>query len=80
LSCGPIYLDSVAEMLAWLESGFDDFPARDRHRLATSRIQDLLAMEVPASDGATGKGPGADSAHPADVVGQSHLGQSSHSR
>ena len=54
---GPVALDDASESLAELENLVDDLPARDRHRLATSRIQDVLAMEVPASRWTTGKDP-----------------------
>ena len=40
----------------------------------------FLAMEVQTPAWATWQGAGANSAHPADVVGQSHLGQSAHWR
>jgi hypothetical protein len=53
--------------LAGVEDPVDDFPARDGYRLATSRIQEVFAMEVPASAWATGKGPGIDPTHPPDV-------------
>ena len=49
-SVGPLPLVAAHESLAQLENSVDDFPARDSHRLATSRIQDVLAVEVPASD------------------------------
>jgi hypothetical protein len=55
---GSIHLGPVEEMLARLENCFDDLSTRDYHRVATSWFEDLLAMEVPASDRATGKGPG----------------------
>lgn len=77
---GSMSLDHVEERLARLEKCFDDLPTRDRHRRTTSRVQDLLAREVPASDGASWKRPCADSAHPADGAGQFHLGQSAPSR
>ena len=46
------------------------------HRLATSRIQDLLAMEVQTPTWAARKGRGTDPAHPPDVECQPDLGQS----
>jgi len=39
-------LGDVAESLARVENTIDPLPARDCHRLAASRIQDVLAMEV----------------------------------
>ena len=53
---GSLSLGDLEESLAGVENPVDDLPTRDRHRLATSRIQDVLAMEVPASAWATGKG------------------------
>jgi hypothetical protein len=47
-------------MVAKLACRVDHLPTRDRHRLATSRVQDVLAMEVPAARRTTGKGERAD--------------------
>ena|ERR1035437_10235498 len=60
--------------LAGVEDPVDYFPTRDRYRLAKSRIQEVLAMEVPASAWAAGKGPGIGPNHPPDVERQPDLG------
>jgi len=43
---GSVFLGDVEEGLVQVGNSIDDFPARDCHRLAASRIQDVLAMEV----------------------------------
>jgi hypothetical protein len=60
----------VEESLARVENTIADLPARDSHRLAASRIQDVLAMEIPPSVWSTREGPGIDPTHPPDVGGQ----------
>ena len=67
-------LDDTQESLAELENSVDDLPPGNRHRLATSRIQNVLAMEVQAAMWATRKGLGIDPAHPPDVERQPDLG------
>ena len=67
---GSVPLADAQKRVARLESSFDNLPSRNGHRLATSRLQAVLALEVPASAGATRKGRSLDSAYPADVVGQ----------
>jgi hypothetical protein len=42
-------MGTIEASMVRVERPFDDFPARNHHRLATSRVQDFLAMEVPAS-------------------------------
>jgi hypothetical protein len=73
-------LGDVEESLAWVENTIDPLPARDCHRLAASRIQDALAMEVQTAAWATHKGLGIDPTHPPDVERQPNLGQSAHPR
>src|SRR5512137_3009241 len=46
---GPGVLGGLERMVAKLAQRVDPLPTRDRHRLATRRVQDVLAMEVPAS-------------------------------
>jgi hypothetical protein len=60
---GPVSLDDTQESLAELENPVDDLPPRDCHRLARSRIQDVLAMEVQAAAWAAWKRPGIDPTH-----------------
>ena len=67
-------LDDTQESLAELENPVDDLPPRDRHRLATRWIQDVLAMEVQATARPTWEGPGIDPTHPPDVERQTDLG------
>jgi len=67
-------LGDVEESLARVENTIDHLPARDCHRLAASRIQDVLAMEVQAAAWATRKGLGIDPTHPPDVERQPDLG------
>jgi hypothetical protein len=63
-----------------MENTFDDFSAGDSYWLATSRVQDLLAMEIPASEWSTREGSGVDSTHPPNVGRQPDLGQSTYPR
>ena len=67
-------LGDVEESLARVENTIDHLPARDCHRLAASRIQEVLAMEVQTAAWATRKGLGIDPTHPPDVERQSDLG------
>ena len=67
-------LGDVEESLAGVENAIDDLPARDCHRLAASRIQGVLAMEVQAAAWATRKGLAIDPTHPPDVERQPDLG------
>jgi hypothetical protein len=60
--------------LAQVENSINDFPARDSHRLAASRIQDVLAMEIPPAAGSPREGSGIDPTHPPVVGGQSDVG------
>jgi hypothetical protein len=69
-----VALDHAQESLAQVENSIDDFPAGDCHRLAASRIQDTLAMEVAASAGSAREGPGIDPPYPPDVGGQPDVG------
>src|ERR1035438_4054921 len=55
---GSVFLDDLEEGLAQVENSINDFPARDCHRLAASRIQDILAMEVAPSAGSPREGSG----------------------
>jgi hypothetical protein len=73
-------LDDTQESLARVENSIADFPARDGHRLAPGRIQDVLAMEVPPSAWSTWEGPEIDPTHPPDVDGQPDVGQPAHPR
>jgi hypothetical protein len=57
---GPVALEHTQKSLAELENTIDNLPTRDCHRLATSRIQDVLAMEFPRSQWTTPKGCSAD--------------------
>jgi hypothetical protein len=75
-----VFLGDLEESLAQVENSIDDFPARDCHRLAARRNQDVLAMEVALSAGSTWKGPGIDPTHPPDVGGQPDVGESTHPR
>src|ERR1035438_8298073 len=52
----PVVLGGLERMVAKLACRVDHLPTRDRYRLATSRVQDVLAMEVPASRRTTAKG------------------------
>jgi hypothetical protein len=75
----PVVVGGLERMVAKLACRVDHLPNRDRHRrLATSRVQDVLALEVPASRRTTPKGCCADSADSADVEPQPDLGQSAH--
>ena len=67
-------LGDLEESLARVENTIDPLPAGDCHRLAASRIQDILAMEVQAEAGATRKRLGIDPTHPPDVERQPDLG------
>ena len=67
-------LGDVEESLARVENAIDDLPTRDCHRLAASRIQNVLAMEVQAAAWATSKEPGIGPTHPPDVERQPDLG------
>jgi hypothetical protein len=67
-------LDDTKESLAELENPVDDLPPRDRHWLAKSRIQNVLAMEVKPTAWSTWEGPGIDPAHPPYVERQPDLG------
>ena len=67
-------LGDTQESLAELENSVDDLPPRDRHRLATSRIQDVLVMEVQEAAWSTWEGSEIDPAHPPDVERQPDLG------
>src|SRR5207249_2922399 len=71
----PVSMDHARESLGKLEKLLDDLPARNTHRLATSWIQAVLAMEVQAPTWASWKGHGIDSTHPEDVDPQPDLGQ-----
>jgi hypothetical protein len=73
-------LGDVEESLARVENAIEDLQAGDCHWLATSRIQNVLAMEVQAPVWATCKGPGIDPTHPPDVERQPDLGQSAYPR
>ena len=73
---GPRRVDNVEESLARVENPVEDLPSRDCHRLGTSRVQNILAVEVHEAAWATCKGPGVDPAHPPDVERQPDLGQS----
>src|SRR5262245_29461054 len=77
---GSVFLGDVEARMVRVENTFGDLPTRDRHRLAASRVQDFLAMEVPPSQWSTWEGFGIDPAHSPDVEGQPHLGQSTHPR
>src|SRR5216684_3992206 len=71
---GPMSLDDTQESLAQLENPVDGLRPRDCHRLATSRVQNVLAMEVQAAAWSTCEGSGIDPAHPPDVERQPDLG------
>src|SRR5216684_4117946 len=60
---GPMSLDDTQESLAQLENPVDGLPPRDCHRLARSRIQDVLAMEVQAAAWSTCEGSDGSGAH-----------------
>src|ERR1019366_319676 len=45
----PVVLDGLERVLVNMAPRVDYLPTRDRHRLATSRVQGVLAMEGPAS-------------------------------
>jgi len=70
---GSVPLGNIEASVARVENTVDDFPAGNRHRLATSRIADVLAMEVSVSEWSARKESGADSTHPPDVGRQSDL-------
>jgi len=69
-----VFLDDLEESLAQMENSIDDFPARNCPRLAASRIQDVLEMEVAPSAGSPREGPGIDPTYPPDVGGQPDVG------
>ena len=71
---GSVFLGDIEVNLAQVENSINDFPARDSHRLAASRIQDVLAMEIPPAAGSSREGPGIDPTHPPDVGGQPDVG------
>jgi hypothetical protein len=52
----PLVLGGLERMVAKLAQRVDHLLTRDCHRLATSWVQDVLAMEVPASRRTTAKG------------------------
>ena len=52
----PVVLGGLKRMVAKLACRVDPLPTRDGRRLATSRVQDVLAMEVPAARRTTAKG------------------------
>ena len=49
----PMFLAAAHEGLAQLEKPSDHPPTRNPHWMATSRLQDVLAMEVPTATWAT---------------------------
>jgi len=71
---GSMSLGDVEESLARVENTINHLPARDCYRLAASRIQGVLAMEIQTAARATRKGLGIDPTHPPDVERQPDLG------
>jgi hypothetical protein len=64
-----LILADAHQSLARLESRLDDLSAADGHRLAKGWVQDLLVLEVPASEWAIGEGSGVGPTHPPNVGG-----------
>jgi hypothetical protein len=56
----PVVLGGLERMVAKLACRVNNCSTRDRHRLATSRVQAVLVLEVPASRRTTPKGCRAD--------------------